>query len=368
MRSAKSLFSISSAGAASGPRRQGLPSTSAAAVLTLLFTGVVMSSVSAQPAVNVLISNSASGEAQFKTQFWDWTSRLYQSLIEDNGVSPERVFLLLEDPAQGGALPSAGGKPAYLGKATKNEFLKAAEQLRNRAGQSDTIIIILLGHASYDVDYKFNLIGPDITGDELARLLNSFGNQNVVLVAATPASGILTRKLSAKNRVIITATKSESESNHTVFGGFFVEGFEKRVADTDKNGTVSILEAYLYAQKRVENWYKERQKLATEHSLLEDDGNARASAVPSPDAGDGLLAARLNIGRSAAAGSLAARDDPRLQPLLDQKAQIEASVQELRYRKAAMAEDEYEKSLERLLLELARVDSQIRSLAREKTR
>jgi hypothetical protein len=338
--------------------------------LTLAFLIIQSSGLAAQTPVSVLIANSASGEARFKTEFWDWTSRLYRSLVEENGVSPDRIFLLVEDPGQGESLSSPAGKPALVAKATKNEFLKAAAQLRNRASQSETVVIILLGHASYDTDYKFNLIGPDVSGDEIGRYLDTFPTQNVVLVAATPASGILARKLSGQKRVIIAATKSEFEGNHTVFGRFWVEAFEKRAADTDKNGTVSILEAYLYAQKRVAGWYQERQKLATEHSLLEDDGNGLGAAVPSPAGGDGLLAARLNIGRSAAVATLSAAGDggnSRMRPLLDEKARIEASVQELRYRKSTMAEEDYQKNLEQLLLALARVDSQIRTLEKEKT-
>jgi len=310
---------------------------------------------------HALIVASASGEEQFKEQFWNWGTRLQRVLIEQMHVPKEDVLFLFEDPSKGPSLVFA--------KSTKSELVRAAEKLGNDAKEGDLVLIVLLGHGSYDgTAYKFNLVGPDATAADLEQLLGRFSRQEVVLVAATPCSGGLTRTLAGKNRVIMAATKSELENNQTVFGGFFVEAFENQVADADKNGRVSMLEAYLYSRKKVEDWYKERQKLATEHPLLEDDGNGRASSVPSAETGDGLLAGRLSPGpgETVMAATVAPGNQKELRELQAAKKKTEADIEALKYRKSTMEDVEYQKNLEKLLLELARTDGRIRELEKPK--
>ncbi len=311
---------------------------------------------------HALIVASVSGEEQFKEQFWDWGTRLQRALTEQMRVPKENVLFLFEDPSKAPAL--------VFGKPTKSELTRAAEKLGKDTKQGDLVLIVLLGHASYDgTTYKFNLVGPDATAADLEQVLDRFSGEQVVLVAATPCSGGLTRALTGKNRVIMTATKSEMENNQTVFGGFFVEAFENQAADADKNGRVSMLEAYLYSRKTVEDWYKERQKLATEHALLEDDGNGRGSSIPSVETGDGLLAGRLSPGpavQPVLAASVPPGNQKELVELQAAKQKVEADIEALKYRKSTMADSEYQRNLEKLLLELARTDGRIRELEKPK--
>jgi len=322
------------------------------AALWLLMAG----SLSAQ-STHALIVASASGEEQFKEQFWDWGTRLQRALTDQMHVPKEDVLFLFEDPAK--------GAPLVFGKSTKSELMRAAEKLDADSKEGDLVFIVLLGHGSSDGNnYKFNLVGPDATAADLEQLLGRFSRQDVVLVAATPSSGGLTRTLAGKNRVIMTATKSELENNQTVFGGYLVEAFENRAGDADKNGRVSMLEAYLYSRKKVEDWYEERQKLATEHPQLDDDGNGRASSVPSAQTGDGLLAGRLSPGSptETVLAAAPAGNQKELRELQAAKKKVEADLAALRYRKSSMEDMEYQKNLEKLLLELARTDGRIREL------
>lgn len=312
---------------------------------------------------HALIVASASGEEQFKEQFWDWGTRLERVLTQQMRVPKEDILFLFEDPSKDAS--------SVFGKPTKSELTRAAEKLGSASKEGDLVLIVLLGHGSYDgTSYKFNLVGPDATAADLEQLLNRFSRQQVVLVAATPCSGGLTRTLAGKNRVIMAATKSEMENNQTVFGGFFVEAFENQVADADKNGRVSMLEAYLYSRKKVEDYYKERQKLATEHALLEDDGNGRGSSIPSAQTGDGLLAGRLVPGPGVetvvAAAGAAPGNQKELRELQAAKKKVEADIEALKYRKSTMEDAEYQKNLEKLLLELARTDGRIRELEKPK--
>ncbi|RPI22472.1 MAG: hypothetical protein EHM61_22210 [Acidobacteria bacterium] len=338
----------------------GPSSLSKAGLLFCLMLPAFLSPLFAQ-STHALIVVSASGEEQFKEQFWDWGSRLHRVLTEQMQVPRNQVVFLFEDPSKDPSL--------VTGKSTKSEMTSATERVANDCKEGDVLLVMLLGHGSHDGrNYKFNLVGPDVTDGDLEQLLRPFSKQEVVLVAATPSSGDLTRTLAGKNRVIIAATKSGLENNQTVFGGFFVEAFENQAADTDKNGRVSILEAYLYTQKKVDGFYKERQKLATEHSLLEDDGNGRGSSIPSPKTGDGILATRLSL--NPAGDGLAASNGPgdnqQLRNLHAAKRKVESDIETLKYKKATMEEAEYQKDLERLLLDLARTDRQIRSLEKGK--
>ena len=311
---------------------------------------------------HALIVTSVSGEEQFKEQFWDWGSRLQRVLTGQMRVPKENVLFLFEDPSKGPSL--------VFGKPTKSDFGRAVDKLAKDSKEGDLVLIALLGHASYDgASYKFNLVGPDETTADLEQILGRFSGEQLVLVAATPCSGGLTRALAGKNRVIITATKSELENNQTVFGGFFVEAFENQAADADKNGRISMLEAYLYARNKVEDWYKERQKLATEHALLEDDGNGRGSSIPSAETGDGLLAGRLSPGpgvQVALAAGVSPGNQKELLDLQVAKRKVEADIEALKYRKSSMEEAEYQRNLEKLLLELARTDGRIRELEKPK--
>jgi hypothetical protein len=310
---------------------------------------------------HALIVSSISGNEEFREKFWNWSTQLAQTFTQELNFSRENVSLLVEDPAKDSSLGAA--------KATKAELLKAFDSLASRAKATDQIFVFLLGHGSFDNgDYRFNLVGPDITGSELKTQLNRFPTQEVILVCATPCSGILTKMLSGKNRVVITATKNEFENNNTQFAQFFVEALVKKAADVDKNGSVSLLEAYLYAAKAVESSYKERGLLATEHPLMEDNGDGVGASWPSPANGEGLLASKILLGASPAA--IASEDgkaagNSELQAMYANKRKLESDIQDLKYKKASLSDAEYNRGLEALLVELARTNQKIKSLEKK---
>ena len=165
-----------------------------------------------------LIANSASGNEEFKQKFASWTKTMADVLTHELNVPVDHVLLLTEDGTQ--------SSPYRVAKSTKPEFMRALDILRSLAKEDDSLLILLLGHGTFDgSEYKFNLVGPDISGSELKTYMQRF-KQQVILVASTSCSGPLIRVLSGPGRVIITATKSEFENNDTVFAEYFVEGFK----------------------------------------------------------------------------------------------------------------------------------------------
>lgn len=222
----------------------------------------------------------------------------------------------------------------------------------------DAFALFLIGHGTFDgTDYKFNLPGPDIKADELAALLNRIPARRQLVVNMTSCSGASLGPLAKKDRIVITATKSGTEKNATVFARYWIDALKDPSADTDKNGTVSALEAYAYAQRKTAAYFEAEKLLATEHAMISDTGTANAVRDPKPENGNGLLAAAFTIIRPEAEGASSLSPDK--QKLLAKKEDLEAKIDRLKYQKAAMPEEEYKQQLTALLLELARTQSEI---------
>jgi hypothetical protein len=248
-----------------------------------------------------------------------------------------------------------GGEPDYeqrfkmvaadIGAATKSQALVAPtrEAVRARLADlgkqvkpDDAFVLMLVGHGSFDgLDYKFNLPGPDITASELAAMLDRIPATRQLVVNMTSCSGGSLEYLRKPTRVVITATKTGTEKNATVFARYWAEALRDPSADTDKNESVSALEAFEYAKKKTAQFYESNKRLATEHATLEE--TRLASAFPI-----------LRIGTAAAAAA-----DPAKRALIEKKEQIEQQIDKLKYEKAALPAAEYKQKLTALLLELA---------------
>jgi hypothetical protein len=182
----------------------------------------------------------------------------------------------------------------------------------------------------------------------------------VAVIVAASSSGDFVPALSAPGRVIITATKSGFERNESIFGGHFVAALAGDGADADKDGRVSLLEAFTYATREVRRVYEQENRLLTEHALLDDDGDRSGSAEPGARGGDGGLARSFFL--TGAASAAAASNDPRAAALRKEKEELEAKVEALKGRKEAMDAKAYEAELERLLVDLAAATRALRAL------
>jgi hypothetical protein len=246
----------------------------------------------------------------------------------------------------------------YGAQATKANLQKALAEAARDAKPTDAFVLMMIGHGSFDsYDYKLNLPGPDITGVELGALLDRIGCTRQLVVNMTSASGGSRAALEKANRVVITATKTGGEKNATVFARFWVEALRDPAADTDKNETVSALEAFTYAETKTAQFYETQKRLATEHPILEDTGQGDGQRKPSPENGEGLKAAQfalLRIGASQAAAST-----PEKKALLEKRDQLEEQIDKLKYEKAAMPADEYKKQLQGLLIDLAKTQAEL---------
>jgi hypothetical protein len=286
----------------------------------------------------LLIVAGLGGEPKYSEAFHEWAGGLKKAAEKRFGLPRGNVTYLGESAEREGV----------DGRSTRENVEQALARIAAKARPGDVVAIVLFGHgSSLSGESRFSLPGPDLSAADFARLLQPLQQQRVVFVAAASASGDFLKPLQAKNRVIVTATKSGLERNESLFGEHFAQAFVSDAADVDKNGRVSIQEAFDYAQKEVAKAYEKSSRLQTEHAVLED-GAGGALARTTFLAGEPRLAE-------------AEGGDPGLLALEKERRALEDRIEALKAQKDALAADVYEKELERLLLELATKSEAIRA-------
>jgi hypothetical protein len=307
---------------------------------------------------HLVIVSGLGGEAKYAAQFRALSQSLADAAVKRFGVPQSEVLWFGED--------SVSKQPYFSGQSTKSNVERALTQLAAKSGRGDQIVLVLIGHGSGEGENsKISIPGPDLSAADFARLLGQFKSQQLAFIDMTSASGDMLPIVSAPNRVVITATKSGFERNESHFAQFFIDALTKDVADVDKDGRISLLEAFNYATAETKRMYESDTRLQTEHAQLDDVG-AKAG-VPDPDGRttQGLLARRffLDAGRIASAGS----NDPQLAALYKDKFALEDQINQLRAKKKSMTPDAYDDALEDLLVQLARKAKTIRELEGRKS-
>lgn len=241
-------------------------------------------------------------------------------------------------------------------QATASQLTSAMDSVARDAKAPDDFALILIGHGSFDgVEYKFNLVGPDLTGAQIAQMCDRILARRQLIVDTTSSSGGALQALERPGRAVITATKSGGEKNATVFARYWVEAFQDPEADTDKSESISAMEAFTYATTKTAAFYDSQKRLATEHAVFNDVG--RGDPVREAGNGQGALMSTFTLLRLGA--SQQAANDPAKRSLLEKKDQLEQKIDTLKYHKAAMDPEDYKKQLTEALVELAKVQEQL---------
>jgi hypothetical protein len=278
------------------------------------------------------------GAPEYETQFAKWAADLEKQL-QANGADTRVVTL------SGNA-------------ATRQQVEQTLARVAGEVAPGDAFALFLIGHGTFDgTDYKINLPGPDMTAAELAELLNKIPAQRQLVVNMTSASGAAITALAKKDRIVIAATKSGTEKNAPVFARYWIDALRDPAADANKNGTVTALEAFHYAERKTAGYFEAEKLLATEHALLTDTAKGNPVRDPKPENGQGILAAAFPVLRPHT--EVAKNTTPEKQKFLTKKQDLEAKIDRLKYQKAALSEEEYKQQLTALLLELARTQAEI---------
>jgi hypothetical protein len=281
------------------------------------------------PPPHVLILTGLGGEPKYRQEFTAQARSIITGLQRFR-IPSERITWLAEAEEAGAA-----------GRATKQRVEQELQRISGAAAPGDRVILIFIGHGSQQQEPQLNLPGPDLTAGELARMLEGLGDRPVAMVIAASASGGFVDRLAGPGRLVITATKSGTERNESRFGHWLAEAFAKGAADTDKDGAMSLLEAFTFAATEVRREYESTNRLLTEHARVSDS----------------TLARRFTFTTEAGASAPA---DPAVRALQERKQALEAQIAALRERKSRMDSTAYERELETLLRELAGVNQELR--------
>ncbi len=308
-------------------RRRGV-----AGLLSVVLAGAAPAALSAQDRYALVISG-ASGGAAFQERHAQWRTALVTALRGAPRFDEDHLIVLAETPGPG------------VGRASRAGVRQALDRLADRMDEDAVLYVVLIGHGSFDgVDAKFNLVGPDLEAREWDRWLRELPGR-LVFVNTSSSSFPFLRRLSGPGRTVVTATESAAQRYDTVFPQFFIGSLTDDAADEDKDGRVSVLEAFEFASFGVRQWYRQRGRLATERPLLDDngDGVGREAGLPGLD---GQAAARLHVGAGRGA-ALPPSTDPAVALLMARRAALEEAVNELKAVRPRMSEASYLEGLER---------------------
>lgn len=309
------------------------------ALLTVFHCAVWANSIPESETPTLLLVVGASGEPQYESNFVHQVAAWQQTV--DRASATGLVIGVKTNEAP-----------------TDRELLQQTLEAQPHDGSS-ALWLVLIGHGTFDgTSARFNLRGPDVSSTELAEWLKPF-IRPLVIINTTSASGPFLKSLADTNRVIITATRSGDEVSFARFGASLAESFQDAEADLDRDDQVSLLEAFLTASARVNEFYDTEGRLATEHALLDDNGDGkgtppdwfqgvRAIKSASDGAVDGLRAHQLHLVMSPDEHALSPETRARRDAL-------EHSIATLRNRKEKLAEADYYDQLEVILLRLARL-------------
>jgi len=332
------------------PSQPGTRVSARAALLGLALAALPAGPLAAQ--TYLVVVAGIGGEPVYQERFQVWASALVSAARDRLGIADDRIVYLAEDPARDTRIDA---------RSTKANLDATLDSVAARIEATGRLVVVLVGHgSSTGGTLKFNLPGPDLEAAELAARLDDFPSQEILVINLSSASGGWIAALSGERRIVVTATRSGSERLESLFGGYFIEALTSEGADLDKDGLVSLLEAFEYARQEVERAYDQQNRLLTEHALLDDDGDGAGVHEPDPATGDGARARAWFLAEPPAAPGRPVSDDPALAALYADQARLEDAVATLRARKDAMDPAAYETELEQVLIELARTGRAIR--------
>lgn len=299
-----------------------------------MFAALAALSLAAMPAraqaTHLLVVQGLSGEPQYRKQFDDAARMVQDAARKRWNVADSNMVLLSE----------VANPATKVQSATKENIGNAFLGVSRRVRPGDVVLVLLLGHGSGEgPGSKVNMPGADPTAADFKSWLSGLARQTVVFVNAATGSGDFVDVLKGPGRVVVTATKSALERNESVFSTHFAAGLSGDAGDGDKDGRVSVMEAFRYATKEVAKAYEGAKKLQTEHAQVSDT----------------VLAARVAFGGAASSA------DPRVAALVAERQALESDVAALRNKKASMAAEAYDRELERLLLAIAEKSQAIRA-------
>ncbi|HQX51756.1 MAG TPA: hypothetical protein PLR25_17685 [Planctomycetaceae bacterium] len=296
----------------------------------------------------VIVVIGAPGTAQYRTIFDSWAARW-----KDAADRAEAGWTLI------GAAVDADAETTH-DLVSDLDRLKSVISTSSSIETAEPLWIVFIGHGTFDGrTASLNLNGPDVSSESLAEMLRA-AKRPVAFIACASCSAPFINSLSAPGRIVISATKDGNQIQYSRFGDAMSQAIAGLDADINRDGQTSLLEAWLFASRRTAEFYSTEGRLATEHALLDDNGDGKGTreevydgdrlelSIENTDQLDGALAARWHLVRS--------NEERRLSTEQRQtRDDLEQKLEDLRRRKDELGENEYLLQLETLLVPLARL-------------
>lgn len=320
-------------------------------LLLVLAAAVCLKPACAQTAGSryALLVGGLGGTPEYTNQFATYLNDTRALLVDRYGFAPNNVVVLAEQ--------AVADRPFVDGVSSADEIRAHTSRLGRQITSDDHLYVVLFGHGSFDgTNASLNIPRRDLDHAEYARVLDEIDAGRVIFINTASASGPFAAALSGRDRIVITATASGTERDETVFPSQFVDGLRSVDADLDKNGTLSVREAFLYAARQTAQSFENAGRLATEHAQLDDDGDGSPSRLEDIENGrEGNLAA-VTYFLPPRAGTSISED---ALPLVREKEGIEQEIAELKGRKERLSEEAYYAELETLFVRLAQLNEQL---------
>lgn len=249
------------------------------------------------------------------SRYWNDLKFMYKTLISKYGYTDDRIVVVYKNGVAEDAEMTVDYAASVTGfksaldllntkvKGTSSLFFFITNhgggyntsEAKNYSGVADAAPLDEVDTYKYDETvFYYNQTNNTITDDSIASYLNRVvknGSNRLIAVLEPCFSGGLLRDLRGSNRVIVSAANefefswSGAPGNHDLFSYYFTSALNKADhlgnpvnADTNGDGKISILEAFLYAKSN---------DTASEHPLLEDSGDGVGTGTPSSTGVDG---------------------------------------------------------------------------------
>ena len=233
-----------------------------------------------------LIISGVGGDLKQSEKFQSLANELYDLLKNDFGYLSENIIYLAGDARKTDTHVSD--------RSIKKNITFAVSEFRKKVEPEDQMIVFVVGNA----DYRNQIAGihlprEEITPKEFGSLFDDFPG-TIVMVITTPVSGSFLPSLSGEDRVVITATKPDTDVNETYFPEAFILAAKELAASKESTG--SIAEIYSLAREKTCEYFEELQIIPTEQSMLDDNGDGEGTTKLEEKGDDGSLAADLLLG------------------------------------------------------------------------
>ncbi len=183
--------------------------------------------------------------AVYARRYNDWLSRM-DGVLRKAGVPAKNIRVLSADPDYKATAVWASANAANLARA----FTEIGGGMK----PADRFFLVLFGHGvAGEKPPTFVVPGPQPSAEDFAKWLDALPAQNQIVLNFSASSGVFLPFLAKKGRINLSAL-APTEGSEAVLPEFFLRGVEAGRADADKDGSVTLLEAFNWSAWEVAQW------------------------------------------------------------------------------------------------------------------